>query len=83
MMAISRPPLTAQASASDRMVLLNGPVMMLPALRSQMKSSAGNASAFGKKAFSRGSMHVSAMTGSASANSAGCRPALASPATAR
>ena len=48
MMAISLPPLTAQASASDRMVLLNGAVMMLPALRSQMNSSAGNASAFGK-----------------------------------
>ena len=48
-MAISRPPLTAHASASERMVLLNGPVMMLPALRSQMNSSAGSASAFGKK----------------------------------
>ncbi len=48
-MAISRPPLTAHASASERMVLVNGPVMMLPALRSQMNSSAGNASAFGKK----------------------------------
>ena len=83
MMAISLPPFTAHASASERMVLLNGPVMMLPALRSQMNCSAGNASAFGNSAFNRGSMHVSAMTGSSSAKSAGCRPALASPATAR
>ena len=49
-------------------VLLIGPEMMLPALRSQMNCSAGSASAFGKKALSRGSMHVSAMTGNASAN---------------
>ena len=49
MMAISLPPLMAQASASDRMVLLNGPVMMLPALRSQMNCSLGNASTFGEK----------------------------------
>ena len=83
MMAISLPPLTAHASASDRMVLLNGPVMMLPALRSQMNCSAGNASAFGKIAFNRGSTHVSAMTGSSSSKSAGCRPAVVSPATAR
>ncbi len=67
MIAISLPPLTAHASASERMVLLNGLVMMLPALRSQMNSSAGSASAFGKKAFRRGSMHVSATTGNSSA----------------
>ena len=54
MMAISRPPLMAQASASERMVLLNGPVMMLPALRSQMKYSSGRPRTPGKKRFRRG-----------------------------
>ena len=83
MMAISLPPFTAHASASERMVLLNGLVMMLPALRSQMNCSPGKPSAFGKNAFRRGSMHVSAMTGNSSAKSAGCKPAELSPATAR
>ena len=47
------PPLIAQASASERMVLLSGPVMMLPALRSQMNCSAGIKLAYdtAKKAF--------------------------------
>ena len=42
MMTISRPPFTAQASASERMVLLVGLVMMFPALRSQMNLSVSN-----------------------------------------
>ena len=41
MMAISLPPLTTQARASERIVLLSGPVMMLPAFRSQMNWSLG------------------------------------------
>ena len=73
MIAISRPPLTTHASASERTVLLSGPVMRLPALRSQMNDSSGNPSARGTSAFSRGSMHVSTMAGSASANSAAPR----------
>jgi hypothetical protein len=36
MMAISLPPLTAHASDNERIVLLSGPVITLPALRSQM-----------------------------------------------
>ncbi len=83
MMAISLPPLTAQAKASERMVLESGPVMMLPALRNQMKSSASTPSTFGKSAFNRGSMQVRATTGSSSSKSLGCTPALWSPATAR
>jgi hypothetical protein len=52
-MAISRPPFTAHASASERIVLLNGLVMMLPALRNQMNCSPGKPSTFGKSAFKR------------------------------
>src|SRR5437879_5131530 len=82
-MAISLPPLTAQARASERMELLSGPVMMLPAFRSQMNWLSGTPSAPGINVLSRGSMHVSATMGSSSAKSAGCTPALASPARAR
>jgi len=42
-------------------------VMMLPALRSQMKSSSRNPSTDGISGFIRGSMHVSATTGKESA----------------
>ena len=63
MMAISRPPLTAQASAMERSVLLSVPVIMLPALRSQMKCSSGKPRTPGKKRLKRGSMQVRAMSG--------------------
>src|SRR5437867_7629827 len=81
--AISLPPLTAQARASERMVLLSGPVMMLPAFRSQMNWFSGTPSAPGIKELSRGSIQVSATMGSSSAKSAGCNPAFASPPRAR
>ena len=68
--AISLPPLTAQASASDRIVLLNGAVMMLPAFRSQMNCSPGKPSTFGNNEFNRGSTQVSAITGSSLSYSA-------------
>src|SRR5438093_4731427 len=83
MTAISLPPFTAQAMASERIVLLSGPVMMLPALRSQMNCSPGRARTFGNNALSRGSMHVSATTGSSSSKSPGWTPAFWSPAIAR
>ena len=76
MMAISFPPLIAHAIASDRMVLLSGPVMIFPALRSQMNCSFGTPSTSGSSGFSRTSMHVSATTGNSLSNSAGCKPAL-------
>src|SRR6266536_802011 len=81
--AISLPPLTAQASVSERIVLLSGPVMILPALRSEMNCSSGTPSISGMSRFRRGSMHVSATMGSASANSAGFNAAFAPAATAR
>jgi hypothetical protein len=83
MIAISLPPLTTQASANDRIVLLSGPVMMFPALRSQMNCSLGTPSTSGSRLLSRTSMHVSATTGSSLSNSDGWTPALWSPATAR
>ena len=70
-MRISFPPFTAQASASERRVLLMGLVMMFPALRSQMKCDSGTPSASGSRWLSRASMQVSATSGSASANSSG------------
>src|SRR6266480_7926817 len=82
-MAISLPPLTAQASASERMVLLSGPVMMLPALRSQMNCSSGTPSISGTSRFRRGSMQVNATRGSESENSGVFKVAFAPPATAR
>ena len=63
----SRAPFTAHASDNDRIVLLVGPVMMLPALRSQMNLSSGTPSRSGMSLLSRASMHVSAASGSESA----------------
>src|SRR5438034_2425570 len=79
MRAISLPPLTAQARASERTVLLSGPVMMFPALRSQMNCSSGSPSISGISRFRRGSMQVSATSGSASANSDAFRSASVPP----
>ena len=83
MRAISLPPLTAQASASERSVLLSGPVMMLPALRSQMNCSSGTPSISGISRFRRGSMQVRATSGKESAKSDASKFALALAATAR
>src|SRR5439155_1803756 len=82
-MAISLPPLTAQASASERRVLLSGPVMRLPALRSQMNCSSGTPSISGISRFRRGSMQVNATSGSESANCGVFKFAFVPPATAR
>ena len=77
------PPLIEHASARERIVLLVGLVMMLPALRSQMNCSSGSPNTSGMSGLRRGSMQVSATTGSESTKSFGCNPAVWSPARAR
>ncbi len=84
MIAISFPPFTAHASASDRIVLLIVPVIRLPAFRSQMNCSAGNPSTLGNSAFNRGSHARQRNHRQFSFSKSTTRtPAVASPATAR
>src|SRR5262249_20605780 len=75
-------PFTAQASASERIVLLVELVITLPALRSQINCSSGIPSTSGNNGFKRGSMQLKATSGNSDSNSAVCNPALPSPATA-